>query len=71
MAKRKSHSDWEASYQALMIITCHQLISMRDQLTDTIDMLIKQAPGFDFEIKKAGEDIKRIEEMLQQSRSKP
>ena len=66
----KKKQDWEGSYHALMIIACHQLISMRDQLTDTIDMLVKHAPGFDFQIKKAGEEIKEIEEMLRQSRGK-
>ena len=70
MVKRKKNSDWEASYQALMIITCHELISIRDRVTDTIDMLIKHAPGFDFQIKKTEEDTKKLEDMLKKSRSK-
>jgi len=70
MTKRKGNYDWEGSYQALMIITCHELISMRDQVTDTIDMLAKHAPGFDFQIKKAEEDTKKLENMLRQSQGK-
>ena len=66
----KKKQDWEASYRALMIITCHELISMRDQLTDTINMLVKRAPGFDFQIQKAEEESKKLEEMLAQSRGK-
>jgi len=66
MKKKKSKYDWEASYQALLIVTVHQLISMQEQLTDTIEMLAKHAPGFDFEIKKAEEESKRLEDMLAQ-----
>ena len=59
---RKTGEDW--NYQALMIITCNQLVAMREQLDEMIMYLMEYAPGFKKHIKKAEKQFKELNETI-------